>query len=307
MSQIVVRRAAESEDLTTLDTVKGVLGISDSDSSEDDNLNRLITVASQVIAEFTDRVLAREAVTERLGMLEYDDTRMMLRRSPVQLVEAIRFQDQAISDLDEVVISDPKSGFIFRAAGFSPTVIRRQEIDRISGRLTEPDWQVDYVAGFTLPSFSAVSGNFDPADVDTDTDTIELADHGLLEGDPIRFSTSGTLPAPLRNDRDYRARDVTDDTFRLADGPTTLGTAPLDLTDSGSGNHTVDRQTTLPASLEQSAIETVVSLFRSQDRDQTIEQERLGDWSARYAGVRGAGAGLPPAVAARLEQWREYV
>lgn len=302
MSLVTVRRAAPSQDMTDLDTVKTALGITG--SGDDTTLSRLITVASEMVKDYTDRVFAREEVTERLATPEGDLTRLMLQRYPIRLVQAIRFDDTDV-DISNLIVSNDGAGFLYRPGGFGSTAIKIQEIDRVVTRLAEPSWEVDYVAGYTLSSFSAVSETFTSSEVDTSNDTITVTGHGLVDGDPVSFSTAGTLPKPLSANRSYIARDVTTNTLKLAIEPTTEDHDPLSLTSGGSGTHTVVRDETLPQSLEQDAIAIVAHFFHSQARDPAIESEKLGDWSAKYAGVADPGGGLPPKVMARLERWRD--
>lgn len=302
MSLIETRRAGESQDLTELATVKTALGISG--TGDDTTLNRLITVASHMIRDYTDRVLVREEVTERTYAPEGDLTRLMLQRTPVRMVQAIRLNGTDL-DISDVIVSNDGSGFLYRPGGFVSTMIRRQVIDQIVTRLAEPDWEVDYVAGYVPPSFATVSETFTSSEVDTDADTITITGHGLVTGDPVRFSTDDTLPAPLSANRDYLVRDAGDNTFTLALKPTTEDHDALSLTSGGAGTHTVERQTSLPDSLQQDAIQVVAHLYHSQARDPNIEQEKLGDWSARYAGIAGGAGGLPPMIAARLDRWRD--
>jgi hypothetical protein len=68
------------------------------------------------------------------------------------------------------------------------------------------------------------------------TDIITAANHGLISGSRVRFSSSGTLPAGLTAGTDYYLRDVTADTFKVS---TTVGGAAVDITDTGSGTHTL--------------------------------------------------------------------
>jgi len=75
------------------------------------------------------------------------------------------------------------------------------------------------------------------ATADAGTDIVTATAHGLVSNDRIQFFTSGTLPAGLSLDTVYFAGTITTNTFQVfsATGPTTL----VDITDTGTGTHTV--------------------------------------------------------------------
>jgi hypothetical protein len=78
--------------------------------------------------------------------------------------------------------------------------------------------------------------NFLPAAVNTTTDIITITNHGLVDGDAVQFSTSGTLPAPLATSTVYYVVQSANDTFRLA---TSSGGSGINLTTQGTGTHTL--------------------------------------------------------------------
>lgn len=75
--------------------------------------------------------------------------------------------------------------------------------------------------------------------VDAGTDIFTATAHGFGLGNPLRFTTTTTLPAPLALNTTYYARDITANTFKVSLTPT--GTA-IDITDTGTGTHTVQGQ-----------------------------------------------------------------
>lgn len=95
----------------------------------------------------------------------------------------------------------------------------------------------------TKPQIGAVKVTFDAgyatpvvADAAADTITLGLA-RPLTIGDPIRLANSGgALPAPLRPDTDYYVQSVTGAVVKIAATP---GGPAIDLTDAGTGLHTV--------------------------------------------------------------------
>jgi hypothetical protein len=73
---------------------------------------------------------------------------------------------------------------------------------------------------------------------DASTDTITATAHGLSDGDLIRFESTGTLPAGLSTGTDYYVRDAATNTFKVS---TTLGGSAVNITDAGTGTHTIIR------------------------------------------------------------------
>jgi hypothetical protein len=92
----------------------------------------------------------------------------------------------------------------------------------------------DAATSFVLPhNLGSLTGAFT---VNASTDVCTKAGHDLHNGDPVTLSTSGTLPAGLSAGGTYYVINATTDTFKLALTPN--GTA-VDITDTGSGTHTV--------------------------------------------------------------------
>lgn len=78
--------------------------------------------------------------------------------------------------------------------------------------------------------------SFSPSDVNTTTDIITIINHGLINGQPVQFSSTGTLPAPLSSSVVYYVVQSNNDTFRLSTTSTGLG---INLTTQGIGAHTL--------------------------------------------------------------------
>jgi hypothetical protein len=75
--------------------------------------------------------------------------------------------------------------------------------------------------------------------VDVGTDTFTLASNGFSLGTPLRYTTTGTLPAPLVPNTTYYARDPATNTYRVSATP---NGALINITDAGTGTHTVQGQ-----------------------------------------------------------------
>jgi hypothetical protein len=93
--------------------------------------------------------------------------------------------------------------------------------------------------GLSAVNVTTSSQNFATTDVSTGTDIITLTAHGLITGQPIQFTSSGTVPAGLTASTDYYTIKMSVDTIKVATtyNNAVAGTA-IDLTSTGSGTHT---------------------------------------------------------------------
>jgi hypothetical protein len=84
---------------------------------------------------------------------------------------------------------------------------------------------------------------FAPGDVDTTNDEINIDEHTWRENQRVRFSTTGTLPAPLVAGTDYyiyNSVNSPNDTFQLRTDPADVSPdEAIDLTSQGTGTHTI--------------------------------------------------------------------
>jgi hypothetical protein len=92
------------------------------------------------------------------------------------------------------------------------------------------------VLGFVLRASNFVSR---VAVADASADTLTSNGHPYQNGDLVDFTTTGTLPAPLTVSTLYEVRDVTGSAFKVAAAP---GGPAIDLTNTGSGTHTVRKK-----------------------------------------------------------------
>lgn len=85
-----------------------------------------------------------------------------------------------------------------------------------------------------------ITFSFATTDVSAANDTITETAHGLVTGDAITLSTTGTLPDPLATSTTYYVIRDDADTFKLATtaANATAGTQ-INITDTGSGTHTL--------------------------------------------------------------------
>lgn len=97
-----------------------------------------------------------------------------------------------------------------------------------------------FVLDLMTPAGDLLLGVNDPIEVTSTfaADTLNATAHGLADTNKIQFSTTGTLPAPLKPNTDYFVRDSAANTFKVA---LTSGGAAINLTDDGSGTHEARR------------------------------------------------------------------
>lgn len=89
-----------------------------------------------------------------------------------------------------------------------------------------------------LDSDTGVSNikTFTSSDVDTGTEVITINSHGFTNGQPVKFSTTGTLPGGLDSTNFFYIISATTNTFQVS---TTEGGSAVNLTSGGSGTHTI--------------------------------------------------------------------
>lgn len=136
---------AASKQLTTLETVKSELGISD--TGQDAFLSSLIDRASDAIVSFCGRPFAKESYRETLA--GYGTNRLILSRTPVIAVSSITADSEDITDY---LLEDPEAGILFRKRGWqwAPTLGWNISFHPI-GNSENLNFTVEYTAGYVLP------------------------------------------------------------------------------------------------------------------------------------------------------------
>ncbi len=133
---VKVLTPADSYALVTLEEVKDMLGLSESDTSEDEQLNMWIDQYSDVVATMCNRVFAYEEVQEtwRGDSMPFDCPRLFLTHYPVV-------------DTDIVSVESPRGSLI------DPSLYEVENKSgklRIDGAWSEPV-TVTYSGGYKLP------------------------------------------------------------------------------------------------------------------------------------------------------------
>lgn len=104
-------------------------------------------------------------------------------------------------------------------------------IDADTGIATVP---IVSISTGSSPTITVKNFTFAPGAVNAGTDTITIPAHGFSNGEKVRFTSSGTLPASLSADVDYWISNPAANTFQLA---TILNGTIIDLTTAGAGTH----------------------------------------------------------------------
>ena len=77
---------------------------------------------------------------------------------------------------------------------------------------------------------------FATTDVNTGTEKITITSHGLLNGDPVQFTTTSALPGGITAGTTYYIINKTANDFEIS---TTVGGSAVNLTSQGTGTHTL--------------------------------------------------------------------
>ena len=100
------------------------------------------------------------------------------------------------------------------------------------------------ISHHSSPEAGTVTFDFVDGDVNVGTDTITETAHGLVTGDVVRLTSTGTLPAGLALATDYYVIRIDNDNFKLAASAVNAeqGTPVTITAAAGGGTHTVTEQ-----------------------------------------------------------------
>lgn len=136
---IEVITAAIDKDLTTIEAVKDVLGITDTDT--DEFFTTLITRASKAAVQFCRREFAKEQVKETIHGT--GTARLWLERMPLVSITSVTYEGTAV-DADEYAIERHGKGTVLRE--------NKWTLNTYGDDIPKPDWEITYWAGWALPS-----------------------------------------------------------------------------------------------------------------------------------------------------------
>lgn len=118
------------------------------------------------------------------------------------------------------------------------------------------------------PTTVAATENFAVGDVDTTENWISGLANNIATCTEIQFSSTGEVPAPLETGVIYYAINVNATTIRVALTPVLAAVpTPIDLTDQGSGTHTLDIGSGSSTAERQEVIHRVEQLIESITKD----------------------------------------
>lgn len=318
--------ALTSNALTTLATLKSVLGISG--STEDDNLNRAINVASQRIQNFLNRKLYYQAVTDE-PQPGNDATMLYVDVYPIVSLTSIT-EDDATVAATSYEVSDADHGEIYRSSGLwswngrSYNSINRDPAwddetynyykitytggyvlpkDAVAASLTSAAETYDFAGGKSLvlvtdettTSVSFVDGNFSTPAAATAAEVAAVISAAL--GDDLSVSDGSAGTVVITRTGDYHQNTL--QASGMAATALTLSTTEQ------AGTRT------LPYDLEQSAIQLAIYVYRNRkSTGEGIQSEKLLSYSVSYSGPsqslvqQAAMLGIPAEVALSLGPYR---
>ncbi|MEE8608989.1 MAG: hypothetical protein V3S55_15400 [Nitrospiraceae bacterium] len=119
-------------------------------------------------------------------------------------------------------------------------------------------------------------------------DIIDLTTHGMQTADgPFQFTTTTTLPAGISLATDYFAIRVSDNEFEIALSISdAIAGTQVDITDDGTGTHTIDRETRLvvPQNVTQVRLKGAIEMVANATGERLLEIKKNG------SAVVGGGA-----------------
>ncbi len=318
--------ALTSNALTTLATLKSVLGISS--STEDDNLNRAINVASQRIENLLNRKLYYQSITDETQPGN-DSSRLYVDVYPIVTLTSITENDATVP-ATSYEISKSSQGEIYRNSGlwyWNGRAYNNIMRDRAYEDDTYDYYKITYAGGYVLPkdavaaSLTSAAETYDFAGgkslvLVTDDTTTSVA---FVDGD------FGTPAAATAAEVATVISAAIGDDVTVSDG--SAGTVVITrsgdwyqntLQASGTAATALTLSTTeqagtrtLPYDLEQSAIQLAIYVYRHRkSTGEGVKSEKLLSHSITYSGPsadfvqQAAMLGIPSEVALALGPYR---
>lgn len=297
MSLTVVTRATTLR-LTTRERMKLELPTIPA-SSDDELLDALIDAATGAVQAYCNRAgvpFARQAYTETLGA--FGDTHMMLKGTPIVVVSSVLLDGAAVTDY---TVEDAAAGLLNRRFSFFATAQRwpglggRQSFPAFGSPIPgaeELRYSVSYVAGHLMPGQDLKSKT---------TISAATADNSFNDSD-------AGFPALLK----------AGDTFTMAGFATSANNGRFTATGTPTTSKVVVAETvsaevagasitatfrTLPADLEQAAVETVKAWYLDREKSPHTKRERVGATDTEWADPVALRTGLPATAVGFLRSY----
>jgi hypothetical protein len=125
------------------------------------------------------------------------------------------------------------TGVYLTTTGTLPTGLSPSTVYYVVGATTNTFTLAATVGGTAINTSSAGSGTHT---AHTSAGVVSWTSNALNDGDPIIFTTGGSLPSPLISERVYYVSSAATNSFSIKSTPT--DTLPIDLLAFGSGTHT---------------------------------------------------------------------
>lgn len=290
---ITVFEPPRSRNLTTVARVKSSMRLTS--SAQDERIAELIAEASDAIVAYCGREFARASVSE--GLEGSGRTVLMLSRTPIVSVSGARLDDVVIP-VASYRVSDPEAGFLFRTVGWEQRNAQTPGVEYNDANMPgEPIWAVDYLGGYLTPDDNVTySGSLSAQASDQSFNLSSDAFPLVAPGDFV--VVTGFAEAVNNGRHRVVSRSLT---------KVIVTSALVDATASGVHGFACN---TLPTDITRYATQEVVNRYKSEDRDDSLTAERIGDWQGTYrdvAKIPGASdigsLGLSPKVSEGLRPW----
>ena len=240
--------------------------------SNDVYLASLIDRVTSFIESRCRRRFGREVVVETFN--GNSKTTKMMSRFPLVDLGALTLTGSVVATSEYEIYGDGASGLVFMGAGWIENFTTRTLIERTYlPQAADGDYSLTYTYGYLLPSDDiVVADSFTDCAVDASAKTFTRTSGKwplLVDGDRCTFG--GFADSGLNIE--YTVASRTDLVITVDETPTATEAAGETITLSCK---------TLPAELEQVAIDMVNFRFQGRSRDKSIKQEKIGDWSGTY-------------------------
>lgn len=149
--------------LTTLATLKGILGITLADTSKDDRLTLAINAATAAISGFCNRTFARAEIVDERHPTK-GGMRLAVDRPPLNSIDSIEYEDNTTAlSSDEYLIEKARGGVIYFVNGLVRRAVARGGAAQDGQPGTEPPYiLVSYDGGYiTRQQTIEVGGDYE--------------------------------------------------------------------------------------------------------------------------------------------------
>lgn len=148
--QVIV--PAPTRNLTSLETLKRALGITD--SSQDEDLVSLIAASSDYVCNYCGREFAMQTIRESVKSEGIPN--LLLSLTPITEVQKVEYRD---GEVDGWTVYDADAGILQKPPAFSSTMFAATPFDGQPSGFGKKDWHVTYTGGYILPDWGDSQGD----------------------------------------------------------------------------------------------------------------------------------------------------